>query len=930
MSEENRPLSGEELDGLLNSVGAAGTPVSDTELDETLASILGSSSAGSVFEPAATAAGHRQKPVASPPIFSQNAVLPKVPQSPKSDSRPQTSPSSATDFTKTTAEKSGWTKAEASTAKEALPPQTRKPFSTSSQSQEQELQLDDNPLVNEDFRRFFTTSITPDALFSSKPNLEAPSASAAGAAFQPRGLSKTQSRVLPAEEIHAQPPVQQPVHEPRQTGGFSRWLKNFFTAEEEPDEEVEPGTENAAEESVEIVNGAESLLQKSEKSAAQAPQPADFSAAEAVESSDPKTLETPDEPDEAESTAVFQKMAASEKPQDGSTGIFDPIAQKQTEAQPKNEESGEAFAAESFVGADSGIDDYENPEQQPEVAANLQHMVQSLTLRAIILGVLVFNAFYFGLAALIPALPQPAGLVSSGTGGVFTLMVYLVSLLLAAALNLPTLINGVRGLWQAPSSDSFAALSCIGALVQNLALLIRADSFDPTVQTVFTTFALLALFTNTLGKRLLTRGVQKNFNRLTEGGLQYAVASLVQDRELVRRLTQGLGETEPYLMVSRPTGFYCGFLNQSFGARPGDARAQKLCWILMGAAALGGVLGAVLGSGFVLPFAGVLCIGCPLSMVLVSSVPSYFMNKSAAAIGTILPGAGALEDMGQANVVVVDSADLFPQGSVLLKGLKVFGEPRIDLAIVYAASVLVPHCPAMRGIFLNIIQDRTEMLCKLEQVTCEVGAGFEAWTQTKQLLVGNRSLMQRHGVKVPPEDYELRYTKDGRYCPVYLAVNGRLYAMFVVGYRADADVKEMMDEIYISGLSLLVKGEDFNLTAERINTIFGIPEGCIKVLNAEETVQLATHTSYCSRCTGAMVHASSFKGFIAGIRIAANASGMEKAAGTIQAVSVFITLLLVLVLTAAGGLGALSLPAVLLYQLAWMLVTLMLPAAKQY
>ena len=57
---------------------------------------------------------------------------------------------------------------------------------------------------------------------------------------------------------------------------------------------------------------------------------------------------------------------------------------------------------------------------------------------------------------------------------------------------------------------------------------------------------------------------------------------------------------------------------------------------------------------------------------------------------------------------------------------------------------------------------------------------------------------------------------------------------------------------------------------------------------------------------------------------------MEKAAGILQAVSVILSALLVLVLTCTGGLGALELPTVLLYQLAWTVLVLLLPLVKRY
>lgn len=965
MSEDPSKISPEELERLLDGLqGKKHSSVPDSELDAALEDILGDApkpGRASVFSPAAGSAGQAGTPAARPAASGGKAAAP-APAAAKAEPK-----------------------------KEAIPPEARRPFDV----QDKGLELDDNPLVSEDFRRFFTTSITPDALFSSNtaaaqsrtgaraastltggfashtaPHTRAPRTSHTTLFMPPVDAAVPETPAAPADEEDEPPVKPAPQRRVPHRNRFVSWLVDFFTDEYEvePSGETVPvsgetageaaaeGTENAAAPKNLFADEPEKPSAPEKTAAPSRAALFDNEAAPAPAEPDEEKTPEPAAGTEAEETspadtAVFERTAAVPAADaEGSTAVFEPAGAAAEETrtggpdrtgpeagEETEEKNGEEAAGPSAAqpgsapaAADEVEEDYTDPSQQGEIAATLHGMVSALTLRAVILGVLAFNALYFGLSAFWTALPQPSGLVSAKGGGVFTLMVYLVSLLIACGVSVPTLVSGARGLWQAPTSDSFALIGCFGALVQNLALLVNASSFDARKQVVFTTFAILSLLAGTLGKRMLACGVQRNFERLGQCGTELAVAALVEDDELVRRLTHGLGETEPYLLVSRRTSFFTDFLHESFAPRAGEAMAQRLCRGMLAAAVLGGLLGVVLGGGFVLPFAGVLCIGCPLSMTLVSAVPNHFMNRSAESIGAILPGARALEDLGQANVVVADARELFPQGSVLLKGMKVFSQARIDLAILYAGSILTPNCPTLRDIFLNIIQNRTEILYKPENLHYEVGCGFEGWADSKHLLVGNRGMMLAHGVEVPPEDYEHRYTKDGRYCPVYLAVNGRLYAMFVVGYRANADVKEMMDEIYVSGLSLLVTGSDFNLTGERIDTVFGIPAGCIKVLGAAECEQLEGSVAYRSRCTGAMVHAPSFKAFIAGIRVAANAAGMEKAASTVQTIAVLFTVLLVLVLTCAGGLGALTLPAVLLYQLGWLLLTLVLPSAKRY
>ena len=946
MSEEKQTVSSQDLERLLNELAPTGKTAGDEELDRALEDILGRSvSTAGVLDPVPAANGTQQ---ARPHIAAASVETPP----------PQTTPRFSVPVRS------------AASVQEAEPEQQSLPFAG---GQPSTLKLDDNPLVNEDFRRFFTTSVTPDALFSS--TTEAGGNVRKGHTVTQLGLNRLKPDRGPEPEEDGEDAVP-PPRAPREKGGLLAALRRFFTVEEEEDAPgphaapVSPAGEDPVPSAVQTEDTCEGPAAEAlpveeifEEPVPEAAPPAgepeasggtvifekitdgDIAAAQAPVTDattvfEPVRAETPSGAEQTTAEFEPQSVPHTVRESEGETTLFDAVKAEEEASAPQETAVPEA-AEDAVPDAETAAplyerpvraaeDDYTDARRRQEIAGTLKAMTLSLTLRTAIVGVLAFNALYFGLAAVVPALPQPTGLVAAGNAGVFALVVYLLSLLVAGAVSWPVFKNGLPGLWKEPSADSLAALGCLGALVQNLVLLVTAGSFEPEKQLVYTVPALLALFANTLGKRMLARGVQKNFDRLGAANQTYAVAALVTDGALAHRLAHGLGETDPCLLVSRPAAYLGGFVRRSFSDRPGEALTQRLSQGLVGAAAVSGFLAILLEGSFIDSLTGVLCLGCPLTMVLSYAVPNALMNKSAEAIGTVIPGAQSVEELGQANVVVADAGDLFPGSCVQLKGLKVFSEPRIDLALLYAASLLVPNCPTLRGVFLDIIQQRTDILPEIEGLNVEVGCGYEGWADSRHLLVGNRGMMLAHGVEVPPEDYELRYTRDGRYCPVYLAVNGHLYAMFVLGYRPDPDVKEMLDEIYVSGLSLLVTGEDFNLTGERINTTYGIPSGCIKVLGAAESRQLAAHTAACGGSEGAMAHATSFKGFIAGIRIAANAAGMEKAAGILQAVAVILTALLVLVLTCTGGLGALGLPTVLLYQLAWTVLVLLLPLVKRY
>ena len=74
-------------------------------------------------------------------------------------------------------------------------------------------------------------------------------------------------------------------------------------------------------------------------------------------------------------------------------------------------------------------------------------------------------------------------------------------------------------------------------------------------------------------------------------------------------------------------------------------------------------------------------------------------------------------------------------------------------------------------------------------------------------------MMKRHDIEVPSLDYEKKYTKNGQRSPIYLAVAGKLFGMFLVSYRPDRRAAETLDSLAQSGISVLVQADDFNITA---------------------------------------------------------------------------------------------------------------------
>lgn len=576
------------------------------------------------------------------------------------------------------------------------------------------------------------------------------------------------------------------------------------------------------------------------------------------------------------------------------------------------------------------IDDYEDPADAGAVQADLDGMRRMLALRTVLTGILTALLLYLGLAVGTSPLP-PIGPIDPATAPAAYLAVHLIALLAACGVNWRVFASGVPGIWGRPSADTIPALAAAAALVQLVVQLVGADKFEADKLTLFAAPAALLLTLDAFGRFVMQGVVVRNF-RMASAGSDHTASVPLADAELTARLAQGLGEPEPCLLLNRPTSLVKGFLRQSFSERASDGLAQKLSWGLLGTALISALVSLFAGHGGVAAvnaLAGALCLGGPLAATLLSAVPSLLAQKSAAQVGAVIPGAAAMEQLGRANIAVVGARDLVPGASVRLHGIKTFDKQRIDLAILYAASVLIEGCDTLRDVFMTIIQGKTEMLFKVENLENLPGYGFTAWVNNNRVIVGNRAFMQQQGLEIPSLDYENRYTK-GKRLPIYLAVSGRLFAMFLVSYKANVQVAATLSDLRSQGVSLLVQSDDFNLTGEGLEVLYGLPAGSVKVLSGAERRMLAPHTTYAETSEGCMTHMGSFASFVGGLRAAAGAAWGEKVASLVQAAGVGISCLLALVMAFTGGIGALGLPALVLYQAAWAVLTLAMPLLKKY
>ena len=701
----------------------------------------------------------------------------------------------------------------------------------------------------------------------------------------------------------------------------------------------------------EAAPAAETEPAESKKKPSGAPLPAAVFAAvkETAPELQPEPVPQPEKTERPEKQPVagfFGKAQSEDAPQAPLAPAEEPAAKEDTmslpllpldgeEPQQAPEKASAASQPELKAEAEDAVSPEEHAETEltePEATADKLHrMSAELTLRCVLGGILAVVLLHFGLVSdgLLPAM---AALDPDAAPAAF----YGANLLLLAAslcVGFPVLRDGLNGLRGRSSSETMPALAAVAALVQAVTAMLNANVYRGTTGiSLLSGMAALGLFLALLGSRVMLAAVKGGYELVTNG-VEFEGAYRAKDKDLLRALARDLEQKDPWVLLSRPMMKEAdGFVEQSLSERASERRARKVSYILLGVALLSGVLFLLAGAGWnkaAAAMAAVLCMGAPLSSTLIAGVASLRLQRAAAAVGAVVPGWQAIEQLGGIDTLQIDADDLFTADSAQLEDIRIFKGGRIDRAILYAASVLNESHGTLKGLFRQIVEERTDILFPVKDLEQHHGLGFSAWCDNNRILIGTRRYLEQEGVPLPDEEYEMQHSKNGELQILYLAVSGNLHAMFVLKYVGGRNVARGLAVLQKENIRLLVTCQDPSLTAHHITEAYRLPEGMITVLDQEQcnAIKAAPEDPEDTCC---MIHLKAFASLTGGLQAADQAQNAESSATTVQMVSVLFSIIIAALLTSAGSIWELSVATVLMYQAAWSALSIAVCALKQH
>lgn len=309
---------------------------------------------------------------------------------------------------------------------------------------------------------------------------------------------------------------------------------------------------------------------------------------------------------------------------------------------------------------------------------------------------------------------------------------------------------------------------------------------------------------------------------------------LINDPAVTFAMAKSSVEGDALIAAPRRTAFVSDYMKYSEFKAPAGGKMPVIALVSVILLAVIGLACASFYDGAVYGFyaaAAVACLTAAPAVFMIDSLPLYSAAKKLAKLGAVIAGRMGAERIENANAAVFDSVDLFPSGTVTLHNLQLLSNNSIDDTIIRAASLTDSLNSPLANIFKKIARtDAGVILPKSDTVKYEDKMGISGWVDNKLLFIGNRTLMEAHGIEVPSVETDRKILRNG-FFPVYVAADNKACALLTVQYSVRPEIAHELRRLSALGVTMLINTSDPNMTEEMVCDYMGLYDDSVMIMS---------------------------------------------------------------------------------------------------
>lgn len=228
----------------------------------------------------------------------------------------------------------------------------------------------------------------------------------------------------------------------------------------------------------------------------------------------------------------------------------------------------------------------------------------------------------------------------------------------------------------------------------------------------------------------------------------------------------------------------------------------------------------------------VLVIACPCALGLGTPMSLMVGIGNAAEHGILIRNGDALQTSGNLTTIVLDKTGTITKGA-----------PEVTDFYVYQNFTKETVLPIAGMVEKNSEHPLAEAIVKFANVSMKSvisdfknipGKGVIANCDNKQILVGNKTLMQENNINITIAEADVARVTANAATPIYIAIENKLAGLFAVSDPIKSDSKEAIQQLQHLGLTVLMLTGDNKATAKAIATEVGVNDFVAECLPDEK------------------------------------------------------------------------------------------------
>ncbi|MDQ3548673.1 MAG: heavy metal translocating P-type ATPase, partial [Chloroflexota bacterium] len=234
----------------------------------------------------------------------------------------------------------------------------------------------------------------------------------------------------------------------------------------------------------------------------------------------------------------------------------------------------------------------------------------------------------------------------------------------------------------------------------------------------------------------------------------------------------------------------------------------------------------------------VLIIACPCALGLATPTAIMVGTGKAAEHGILVRGGDALEMTRRIDTIILDKTGTLTRGKpAVTRIVSTNGLADNELLRLAAAAEVSSEHPLGEAI-VHRAQELGIDLPKAERFGSITGKGIEAFVEGRELVVGNRALMEQRGVSMNGlVERADELARDGA-TPMYVAVDGASSGIIAVADTLRPESRDAVAQLKALGLEVWMLTGDNRGTAEAIAREVGIEHVLAEVLPEEKSAKV--------------------------------------------------------------------------------------------